>query len=50
MLSLFIFIVVLEIGMTNGAAINANADNSLETLFDEFALLDDDFPMEQTLA
>ena len=50
LLSLFISIVVLEIGMTSGAAINANADDSLETLFDKVTHLDDDSPMEQTLA
>ena len=49
LLSLFISIVVLEIGMTSGAAINVNADDSLEALFDEVALLDDNSPMEQTL-
>ena len=31
------------------AAINTNADDSLEALFDEVTLLDDDSPMEQTL-
>ena len=44
LLSLFI---LLEIGMTSGAAINANADDSLEARFGEVELLDDDSPMER---
>ena len=47
LLSLFICIVVLEIGMTNGAAINVSANDSLEALFGEVELLDDDSPMER---
>ena len=37
----------LEIGMTSGAAINANTDDSLEARFGEVKLLDDDSSMER---
>ena len=48
LLSLFIFIVVIEIAMTSGAPVNENVDDSLEFLFNEVAILDDSL-IEQTL-
>ena len=45
-LSLFATIVVLAIGMMNSAAINTNAGDLLEALFDEVTILDDDSHIE----